>query len=111
MALVTRTLSNAADPLLAPDGTVLSGVEVKFQLVDVNGAPTKMFDGITGEAVSGAAIVTTNLSGVFSVNLWPNDRGVSSSFYKCSTNVPGFSVVQSIVPSGVGTYTWRQFHG
>jgi len=40
MTLSLRTLPNAGDPLCAPNGQVLSGVRVSFQLVDRYGAIT-----------------------------------------------------------------------
>ena len=83
MALVTRTLTNAGAPLYSPDGDLLVGVKIHFQLMDTGGRPSDAWDATTNERVGGDVIVaTTDTAGVFSVDLWPNTRGNRATKYK-----------------------------
>lgn len=60
MALLTRTISSAGDPLCAPDGTALAGVTATFTLVNLRGMPIDAWDAQTHERVVGATVVTTD---------------------------------------------------
>lgn len=109
MSLVTRVLSNSSNPLLNPDGTPIVGVKVEFQLVDQTGKAIDVFDAISTEAIVGYVTTNTDANGLFSVNLWPNDRGALTTQYLCTVSVPGFQSFQSSLPSGVGAYPWITF--
>lgn len=89
MALLTRTISSAGDPLCAPDGTVLAGVTVTFTLVNRRGMPIDAWDAQTHERVVGAAAVKTDEAGEFSVALWPTDRSNVQALYACRVDAPG----------------------
>lgn len=112
MALVTRELNNSGAPLYAPDGTVLSGATITFTLVGANGAVTDTWDANTNERISGAESTTTDESGEFSVDLWPNDRGATETYYSCTVSHSNatFSTLKKQIPSGAGAYTWVEFY-
>lgn len=98
MTLPLRTLTNAGDPLCTPDGQVLSGVHVSFQLVDRYGVETDVWDALTHERVGGEPIVaTTNEDGEFSIDLWPNSRGNLPTRYRCTVDHPAFKAFSGTV--------------
>ena len=98
MTLPLRTLTNAGDPLCTPDGQVLSGVHVSFQLVDRYGVETDVWDALTHERVGGEPIVaTTNEDGEFSIDLWPNSRGNRPTRYRCTVDHPAFKAFSGTV--------------
>lgn len=98
MTLSLRTLTNAGDPLCTPDGQVLSGVRVSFQLVDRYGVETDVWDALTHERVGGEPIVaTTNEDGEFSIDLWPNSRGNRPTHYRCTVDHPAFKAFSGTV--------------
>ena len=86
--LTTRPLSALA-PLTDPSGAVLSGVAVTFSLVDSSMRPTAVWDSTTGELVVGSLSVTTDMNGLFTINLWPTQRGNIPCQYLCKVNYPG----------------------
>ena len=89
MANVTlKALHNTGDPLTAPDGTVMAGATVSFQLVLLaTKKAIDMFDATTGELVSAEPVeATTNASGEFVTALWPNNRGISATCYKVAVD-------------------------
>lgn len=109
MALTTRVLTNASSPLTAPDGTILAGKTVTFTLVDQFGAPISAFDGTTGQRVVGVVSAVLDANGEFSVSLWPNDRGSTTTRYACTVNYVGAEAFSSQVPSGATAYSWLEF--
>ena len=113
MALLTRTISSAGDPLCAPDGTALAGVTVTFTLVNLRGMPIDAWDAQTHERVVGATVVTTDEAGTFSVALWPTDRSNVPALYACRVDAPGARSFSAALPSGPGPLTWAEFmaHG
>src|SRR3990167_9348651 len=109
MALTTRQLSNAGAPLYLPSGSILAGVRITFTLLDFNDQPTGAFDGTTHERVVGVVTATTDAGGLFSVNLWPNDRGDRTTKYACVVDYPGADRFISVVPSGAAALSWIDF--
>lgn len=110
MALVTRTLTNAGAPLYSPDGDLLVGVKINFQLMDMGGRPSDAWDATTNERVGGDVIVaTTDTAGVFSVDLWPNTRGNRATKYKCRVQFDGFREFSGIVEDVPGELLWVDF--
>ena len=109
MALTTRQLSNAGAPLYLPSGSILAGVRITFTLLDFNDQPTGAFDGTTHERVVGVVTATTDAGGLFSVNLWPNDRGDRITKYACVVDYPGADRFISVVPSGAAALSWIDF--
>lgn len=82
MALVTRELNNTGSPLYDPNGNVLANTLLRFKLVNLIDQETSVFDATTGELVLNEVRVFTDANGLFSVNLWPNDRGVEQTRYQ-----------------------------
>ena len=111
MALTTRTVTNTGDALVGPDGTVLAGKKITFTLVNANKAPTDAWDVLTGERVAPVKeIATTDAGGLFSVALWPNDRGDRLTYYLCEVNVPYVTPFTAPLPSGALTaLQWIDF--
>ena len=110
MALVTRTLTNTGAPLYSPDGDLLVGVKINFQLMDTGGRPSDAWDATTNERVGGDVIVaTTDTAGVFSVDLWPNTRGNRATKYKCRVQFDGFREFSGIVEDVPGVLLWVDF--
>lgn len=110
MALVTRTLTNAGAPLYSPDGDLLVGVKINFQLMDMGGRPSDAWDATTNERVGGETVVaTTDTAGVFSVDLWPNTRGNRATKYKCRVQFEGFREFSGIVEDVPGVLLWVDF--
>ena len=110
MALVTRTLTNAGAPLYSPDGDLLVGVKIHFQLMDTGGRPSDAWDATTRQRVGGDVIVaTTDAAGVFSVPLWPNTRGNRATKYKCRVQFDGFREFSGIVEDVPGVLLWVDF--
>lgn len=110
MALVTRTLTNAGAPLYSPDGDLLVGVKIHFQLSDTGGRPSDAWDATTNERVGGETVVaTTDAAGEFTVPLWPNTRGNRSTKYKCRVQFDGFREFSGIVEDVPGELQWVDF--
>lgn len=111
MPITKRTITNTGDPLTAIDGTVLSGVEISFQLVDEEGHPTDAWDVLTGERIAPVKeTTTTSAQGEFSVSLWPNDRGDSLTLYKCTVKSPYMKPFNAPLPSGsLAPMQWIDF--
>lgn len=111
MTLSLRTLTNAGDPLCTPDGQVLSGVRVSFQLVDRYGVETDVWDALTHERVGGEPIVaTTNEDGEFSIDLWPNSRGNRPTHYRCTVDHPAFKAFSGTVDDlSLDPLQWVEF--
>ena len=77
-----RKISTLSQPLLSPDGTILKNMRVAFVLVDENGRPCDTFDYETGERIAGNPVyVRTDVNGEFEVELFPNTRGTTTTFY------------------------------
>lgn len=111
MTLVTRTITNAGQPLCAPDGTVLAGVEITFTLITPAGLCTDAWDALSNERVTGTKKVTTDIAGEFSVELWPNDRGGEVTQYLCHGQAACLRDFIASLPSGATPLTWLQFMG
>lgn len=109
MPLITRQLSNTGAPLYSPAGTLLAGVTISFTLVDETSAVTDAFDVVSGERVFGKVTAVTDINGIFTVNLWPNDRGDKITKYVCSIAKKDMIDFSSQVPSGIATLTWYDF--
>jgi hypothetical protein len=84
--MVTRTLVNTGDPLVDPGGDPIANVVFSFQLVDaVKRQTITLFDAAEdgGEIIRGdVETATTNEVGLFTIDLWPNDRGDGATLYK-----------------------------
>jgi hypothetical protein len=84
--MVTRTLVNTGDPLADPGGDPIADAVFSFQLVDaVKRQTITLFDAAEdgGEIIRGdTKTATTNEVGLFTIDLWPNDRGEVATLYK-----------------------------
>lgn len=118
MATTTRRLTNRkppetdpdGDPIVSQEGTPLPGFVVSFQLCDATGAAIDVVDAITNELViSGISTREMDANGLFDLNLWPNDRGSVTSYYRCTTSSTNDSDRLGQVPSGAGDYLWITF--
>lgn len=107
MALITRTLTNTGAPLYSPNGALLTNTKVVFTLVDSIGHPIDAFDIATQSRVVGQVTTITDDAGIFSVELWPNDRGDQLTKYKCE--MAGAPTFFSQVPSGSVALSWYNF--
>lgn len=111
MALTTRTLNNTGAPLCMPDGSLVpNGTQITFTLVRPPGLKTigDAIDATTSHVV-GSKVTTTTTAGVFSCELWPNDRGNVVTQYLCKINANGFVDCLGSMPSGVGAYSFANF--
>src|ERR1035437_2463351 len=91
MTIVKRTITNTGHALTVQDGTILSGIEVSFLLVNQDNRPTDAWDIVSGERIAPIKeVATTSETGFFSVSLWPTDRTSSDTprFYRCTTKSP-----------------------
>lgn len=106
----TRTLTNAGAPLHSPEGDLLGGVQIHFQLMDMGGRPSDAWDAISNERVGGeTVIVTTDAAGEFSVDLWPNTRGNRETKYKCRVQFEGFREFSGVIEDVPGELQWAAF--
>lgn len=103
MALVTRQLINTGDPLYTSAGAICSLRKVYFELVRKDTLkPVSLFDALSGEYVTSDKItVTTDAGGLFSVLLWPNDRGEIATAYRVSVDGDNAKPTYIYVASGV----------
>jgi hypothetical protein len=84
-----RKITSVGQPLLAPDGRILSNVRISFILVgETSNNPIDVFDAETGERIFGEVVIVTDSKGEFEVELFPNDLGdmASSYFVKVNSN-------------------------
>ncbi len=81
--MTTRIVTNSGSPLYDPEGNVLSGVQVSFELVDCAQRPVSVRDAVSNDVISGTVIVSTDSTGVFSAPLWPTSKGQTPSQYLC----------------------------
>jgi hypothetical protein len=110
MALITRTVTNAGAPLHSPEGDLLVGVKIHFQLMDTGGRPSDAWDAVSNERVGGETVVaTTDAAGEFTVDLWPNTRGNRATKYKCRVQFEGFREFSGIVEDVPGELQWVDF--
>ena len=106
----TRTLTNTGAPLHSPEGELLGGVQIHFQLMDMGGRPSDAWDAISNERVGGeTVIVTTDAAGEFSVDLWPNTRGNRETKYKCRVQFEGFREFSGVIEDVPGDLQWAAF--
>ena len=108
MTLTTRTVTNAGDPLCAPDGTPLAGITITFTLSNARGLPIDAWDSSTGERVTGIKTAITDASGEFSVALWPTDRSNTPVQYLCRASLPSVRNFMASLPSGDSVFSWGQ---
>jgi hypothetical protein len=111
-----RNVINTGDPITAPDGTALAGVQITFQLVDVVRSKTvSLFDAVSGELIVGDPVtVVTDIKGEFTVPLWPNSRGESVTVYKVSIddeNIKPFLIRVDDLPSTLSLVSARASMG
>ena len=82
-----RKITSVGQPLLAPDGRILSNVRMSFILVDaLSSEPIDIFNAATGERIVGKVEIVTNNLGEFEVELFPNDLGNIPSNYFVHVN-------------------------
>ncbi len=105
---VIREVNNTGSPLTKPDGTPLKFTQINFVLVNSSGIASDVFDAATGERVIGTTSVMTDASGIFSVQLWPNDRGDAQTQYACAVMYPNAVSFTASLPSGSTPMTWMQ---
>jgi hypothetical protein len=107
--LPLRTLSNSSTPLYGPGGVAYAGATIVFTLVDIAGRGVDVWE--AGGRVVGIVRATTDANGVFSVDLWPNDRGYIATRYACRVIASGVVVADFVaaVPSGSTTLSWLDF--
>jgi hypothetical protein len=110
MSLVTRNLTNNLEgPLQYPNGTIVAnGTELWFELVNSDHEPCFGIDATTGEVILSPASCITG-SGIFSINLWPNDRGTTSMYRLSAPSIPEFGYLYSYIVSGTGSMTFSEF--
>lgn len=112
MALVTREITNADDPLVDSSGTPLENVKITFQLVDEYDQPCDTWDATVDayeRVMPIKEVVYTNASGVFTINLWPNDRGSAVTQYRCTVGIKGVRPFVASLASGSQAITWAEF--
>lgn len=118
MATTTRRLTNRkppetdpdGDPIVSQEGTPLPDFVVSFQLCDATGAAINVWDATSYElVVSKTSTPDVDVNGLFDLNLWPNDRGSVTSYYRCSTSSNPDNDRLGQVPSGAGDYLWITF--
>ena len=101
MALVTRTINNTNQPIYDESGNPVVGVKVRFTLINSDDYPTDAWDTTSLQRVlPNPIIATTDSSGQFSVNLWPNDRGDIQTYYRFDVLSPNVRPCLIFVPSG-----------
>lgn len=82
-----RKITSVGQPLLAPDGRILSNVRISFVLVgETSNTPIDVFDALTGERIVGKLEIVTDANGEFEVELFPNDLGDTASAYFVHVN-------------------------
>lgn len=111
MSLTLRTITNLAAPLCAPDGTVLANTKVTFTLMNPAGLFIDGWDTFTQERVAGLKTVTTDAQGIFTVALWPTDRGNDVLLYLCHVDSPYFRDFSAALPSASFPLAWVDFMG
>jgi hypothetical protein len=110
MALTTRKIKNTGDAFVDPGGVALAGKKITFTLVNESKSPVDAWDTVTDERIAPIKkTATTDASGLFSVDLWPNDRGDKRTFYLCEVNVPGVQSFVASLPSGATDLQWIDF--
>lgn len=108
----TRTVNNTGAPLVKPDGTVMGNYYINFTLVTPQGVPTDTFDATTQERITGTATATTDANGIFTINLWPNSRGITATAYKVNisdandTTTPGTVPFVAFLNEGTTALSW-----
>lgn len=109
--MLTRVITNAGDPLVDSSGIPRAGVQIVFQLVDIYDDPTDAWDALDGERVVGyRQIATTDENGVFSITLWPNDRGTLQTAYRCTVFYKGAQTIRAALPTGdLSDLQWINF--
>ena len=106
MTIIRRTLSNSGDPIANPDGIPYpEGTKIYFTLVDASlHRPVSLFDAVNGDyIVSGPSSASLDAAGEFEIDLWPNNRGQSSTVYLVSLPFKSFVPFYIIVEEGFGT--------
>ena len=110
MSLVTRTLTNTGQPLILPSGELIRHTRINFILSDNNGDPIDAWDSIDNSRVNGKISTKTDNNGEFTVDLWPNDRGVNPSYYLCVTDHEDIPNLLGQIPEGdLSPYSWFDF--
>ena len=90
---ITRVVTNSGSPFSDPSGNPAVNVSITFQLCDTLGNAIDAWDEGTGENITGIVTATTDDTGTFSVNLWPNDRGNTASRYLCKCKSQNISYI------------------
>jgi hypothetical protein len=99
--MVTRTITNSGDPLVDAAGNIRAGARVTFTLLKDG------FDTETGEYIYALPVVVqTDAAGIFSVALWPTDRGPESNAYLCQ--IDSGRTFQKPLPTGAAIQ-WKDF--
>jgi hypothetical protein len=104
---VTRTVTNAGDPIVDQTGEFVPDYTVSFQLCNAQGATFDAWDGTSGEKIVSVLKTPTITAGEFSIALWPNDRGVELTYYRCSTSSAADTDRLITVASGAGDLSWK----
>ena len=92
-----------------PDGSPAVGVAISFQLTDTFGNPTDAWDTSTGANINGTITTMTDNTGTFTVNLWPNDRGIEATRYLCKCAAQNINFL-GFIPSGGGSLEFSIFY-
>lgn len=112
MSLVLRNINNSGEPLCAPDGTVLAGVKITFTLMSPSGLAIDVWDAFSYERVAGLKQVVTDTNGIFTIDLWPTDRGSTVSVYLCHVDSPYVQDFMAALPtSSLIPISWVNFMG
>ena len=99
MATITRSIYTAAGAgLRYPNGNPVATKKVIFTLVDAAYRPISVYDVATGELIAGSWTAVTDLSGEFTIHLWPTTRGNKLCLYVCHIEESSFSVMAAPLP-------------
>jgi hypothetical protein len=109
MPLVTREINNAGQPILDAQGNPVAGAKIAFQLTKKM-IPTDSFDTTSGERViSRKHEAVTDAAGLFTITLWPTDRGEIGVEYLCSVaGNPAFAA--PLLSGDLTAIAWYDFY-
>ncbi|VAX24114.1 hypothetical protein MNBD_NITROSPINAE01-81, partial [hydrothermal vent metagenome] len=104
--LTPRTVN--IGPLYKPDGaTLLTGVSLKFALVNGKGEKTAGYDTVTGAQIAGEVTAVTDVNGTATANLVPNDQLAGTTYYAVNpADAYGYTQFRAYLASGSGAITF-----
>jgi hypothetical protein len=99
--MITRILTNVGNPFRDQSNDIVNG-KVVIKMVDRFGNPKSNTDAYTGEVILTSVEEVELVNGEFTIDLWPTDRGIISTYYQVYV-VDGnivMSKVISFLPEG-----------